>query len=221
MNHHAFSGERSASIRCADLDPADQTKRRKLQPVNGSSAIRNTTGRDQEPSVIFKILIRIPGLTGNLADEFAATIPQIKISAVPVAADDEVGRDSDAPNVIRHFELRFELQRALVSTLNDRGTVRFVLGYWNPKRSLVGSKSARVILLALLDFDLLPHSASFEIECEEEALLSRSVNGSDPKRRAVSFNSLDVKGLAFERSNGLRVFRFKTGQRLPEGSRCQ
>jgi len=77
----------------------------------------------------------------------------VEVAAVPIPSDQQVRRNSKATDVIRHGELKLELERMLAPALDNAGTASAVLGYWNPKRFRVGGDTAGVEALPVLNLD--------------------------------------------------------------------
>src|SRR5262249_29170831 len=86
---------------------------------NGTRRIRRIDERSSQ-SIAARRPLSKPDAT-DFADQLALAIPDVEIAAVPVAADDQVGRDRDATDVIGHAELGFQREGRLAAPLNHGG----------------------------------------------------------------------------------------------------
>src|SRR5690242_17561753 len=204
-NGHGFAGEGSPAVCFAGGDAFLQMHRWEIQPVDCAASAGQAPGCDDAAGIELHILIGVARLAGDFADQFTCMIPKVKIAAIPVAADDEVGCDRNAADVIRDIEFEFERQCLFAAFLNDGGTVGAVLGDGDPNGIAIGGDAAGVETVALLNFDMAEFAAVFQEKFVEEAFAGSGVYGGDPQMSAIGIDSLNVVGnwLEFENFSGV------------------
>ena len=145
-------------------------------------------------------------------------IPHVKLAAVPISSNQELGCNRDAADMIRRRELKFELECALASPLDNAATFGAILGNRNPQRLCVRGDAAGVEPLTILNLDSSQGLASLHREFVQKSFPIRCVDRSHPQAFRVRVYTLDVIGRPFQADDS---HKFESIERRRRGRNCR